>query len=111
MRNRAQIMVEYSVLIGIIVAALIGMQVYLKRGMQGRIRSHTNELSGGFGYSPGAMNSTSVINRTVLESAASMSFRIGDRIKGSDSRTATNVWQDTNRTEEVLSLSAEPERR
>lgn len=108
MRNRAQIMVEYSVLIGIIVAALIGMQVYVKRAAQGRIRSHTDQLSSGRAYSPGAMNSSSVIERTVVESTASVGVRIGDRVKGSATSSATNVQQDTEGFEEILPLSAEP---
>lgn len=110
MRNRAQIMVEYSVLIGIIVAALISMQVYVKRAVQGRIRSHAEQLSGGYAYSPGAMNSASVINRRIQESTTSEGVRIDDGVRGSATSAATNVWQDTNRTEEILPLSAEPQR-
>ncbi len=36
--NRGQIVAEYSILIGIIVAALVAMNIYIKRGMQARFR-------------------------------------------------------------------------
>jgi len=49
--KRAQSILEYSVLIAIIVAALIAMQVYIKRGIQGRLRSATDDI--GEQFSPG----------------------------------------------------------
>lgn len=40
----AQSTVEYAVLIACIVAAVIGMQIYLKRGIQGRLRGAGDEI-------------------------------------------------------------------
>ena len=37
-KNKGQIVAEYSILIGIIVAALIVMNIYIKRGMQARLK-------------------------------------------------------------------------
>lgn len=38
LNKRAQSTAEYAILIAIVVGALIGMQVYVRRGLQGRIR-------------------------------------------------------------------------
>lgn len=49
-RNKAQGILEYAVFIAVIVAALVGMQIYIKRGMQGRLRQAADEM--GQQYSP-----------------------------------------------------------
>src|SRR3989338_7335422 len=67
MSRRAQSTMEYAVLIGVMVAALIAMQVYLKRGMQGRMKGYAEQLSQGAAYSPGATNSNSQITLTQEE--------------------------------------------
>lgn len=43
--NRAQSISEYAVLLAVIAGALLGMQVYLKRGIQGRIRDLADQIS------------------------------------------------------------------
>jgi len=45
MRKKAQSLTEYGILIGIVTAALIAMQVYIKRGIQGRIKDLADQLS------------------------------------------------------------------
>ena len=42
---KAQSVLEYALIISVLVAALIGMQVYLTRSMQGRLKEIANELS------------------------------------------------------------------
>lgn len=37
-KNKAQITSEYAILVSLIIAALVGMQIYLKRGIQARLR-------------------------------------------------------------------------
>jgi Flp pilus assembly pilin Flp len=44
-RKIGQSVVEYAVLLAIVATALIAMQVYLKRGLQGRIRDLANQVS------------------------------------------------------------------
>ena len=43
--KRAQSTLEFSIVIFAIVAALLAMQVYIRRGLQGRMRSSVDELS------------------------------------------------------------------
>jgi len=45
LRNRkAQTTAEYAILIGLVVAALVAMQTYVKRGLQGRMKDATDTL-------------------------------------------------------------------
>lgn len=56
MRKTGQAVMETAILILVIVAALFAMQVYLRRGMQGRLREATSSI--GEQYDPSATNST-----------------------------------------------------
>ncbi|MCX5697929.1 MAG: hypothetical protein NTU54_08210 [Candidatus Omnitrophica bacterium] len=47
---------EYAVLLAVMAAALIAMQVYVKRGLQGRIRNLSDQLSV-YHYEPGRTTS------------------------------------------------------
>jgi Flp pilus assembly pilin Flp len=56
--RRGQSTLEYAVLIVVIIAALVAMQVYLKRGVQGRMRESTDQI--GEQFSPGYTTSNRV---------------------------------------------------
>ena len=43
--KKAQSTLEYAIVIFAIIAALLAMQVYMRRGLQGRMRSSADELS------------------------------------------------------------------
>lgn len=105
MKHKAQSALEYVVFIAILVAALIAMQTYFKRGIQGRLRSQAEELSGGTFYSLGATNANSTVNRTIIENSRSYSENNTDI-----SESNTTVNQTTNKTEELLSFGEEPRR-
>lgn len=46
LKNRkAQTTAEYAILIGLVVAALVAMQTYVKRGLQGRMRDATDTFA------------------------------------------------------------------
>jgi Flp pilus assembly pilin Flp len=62
---RGQSLLEYVILVTIIVAALITMQVYMKRGIQGRWKDSVDQL--GDQYSPGTTNS--VITHRMLSNS------------------------------------------
>ena len=42
--KRAQSTLEYAILIAVVVGALIGMQTYVKRGLQGRLKAATDDV-------------------------------------------------------------------
>ena len=45
-RTKGQSTLEYVILLGFVVAALIAMGVYMKRGIQGRLRQSTDQVGG-----------------------------------------------------------------
>jgi len=50
--ERAELMVEYALLIGIIVTALMSMQTYMKRGVQGVIKTTADNLAAPINTTP-----------------------------------------------------------
>lgn len=128
MSRRAQSTLEYTVLIGVMVAALVAMQAYLKRGMQGRLRGDAEQLTQGAAYSPGATNSTQIITRIVNETSnfatillcrdndgneidcEDTTIPIEKRSKISVSNSNVIIAQTTNQDENILSFADEPKR-
>ena len=53
-KKKAQSTLEYAILIIIVIGALLSIQVYIKRGIQGRLNSATDDI--GEQYSPGNTN-------------------------------------------------------
>lgn len=60
--EKGQSTLEYALLIAVIVAGLIAMQVYMKRGVQGKLRSSTDSI--GEQYSPGYTTSEYTTTQT-----------------------------------------------
>ena len=54
-RIKGQSTLEYAILIIIIIGALLSIQVYIKRGVQGRLKGAADDI--GDQFSPGNMNS------------------------------------------------------
>ena len=52
MRNKGMLSLEYAVLIAILVAALLGMSVYLKRAVCGKLRDSADTFGYGRQYRP-----------------------------------------------------------
>ncbi len=65
MKRNGQNVIEYTVVISCIIAALIATQFYVKRALQGRLRSAADQI--GQQYEPGqtTSNFTTTINRDV----------------------------------------------
>lgn len=57
---RAQSTLEYAVVVACVVAAILAMQIYIKRGTQGRLRQASDEI--GEQYSPTATTSSITTN-------------------------------------------------
>ena len=71
-QKRGQSTLEYAVLIIVICGALLTIQVYIKRGVQGRLRSAADDI--GDQYSDG---NTNEIKRTVRNSSTEETFNAG----------------------------------
>jgi cytoskeletal protein RodZ len=83
---KGQSTLEYAVLIIIVIGALLTIQVYIKRGVQGRLKSATDDI--GDQYSPGNTN----IRKTVsVQSTTSETFNSGVS-------TSTLIGEETTTT-------------
>lgn len=60
--NRAQTTLEYAILIGIVVGGLIAMQIYVKRGLQGKLKENADSM--GAQFSPGYTTSSYTTSNT-----------------------------------------------
>ena len=64
-KRKAQSTIEYVILIIVIIGALLSIQVYIKRGIQGRLKSATDDI--GDQFSPGNTN----VQRTMTVNSVS----------------------------------------
>lgn len=62
----AQSTIEYAVLIACIVVAAIGMQIYLKRGIQGRLRQGGDEIGQQYSATNTGSTITTITNSTSI---------------------------------------------
>ena len=90
-KMRGQSTLEYAVLIIIIIGALLAIQVYVKRGVQGRLRSAADDI--GDQFSPG---NTNVTKSTTVGSSTRDTFISGvtnSTLRG-DEATITTMSQN-----------------
>ena len=71
-RQKGQSTLEYAILIIIIIGALLSIQIYIKRGIQGRLKSATDDI--GTQFSPG---NTNVIKTMTTSSTTRETFITG----------------------------------
>ena len=89
-RKKGQSTLEYAILIIIIIGALLSIQVYIKRGIQGRLKQAADDI--GDQFSVGNTNVVTVTSSTsktieTFESGASTSKLRDDEV----TTTTTNV--------------------
>jgi uncharacterized protein (UPF0333 family) len=99
LNKRGQSTLEYGVLIAIIVGALLVMQVYIKRGVQGKLRQATDDI--GSQFSPGYTTYTST-----TRSGANSTENIAGGFHG-DTTSLTVQNQTRNMVENVANLANE----
>ena len=90
-KTKGQSTLEYVILLGFIVAALIAMGVYMKRGIQGRLRQSTDQV--GEQYS--ARNTTSKYTVTTNTSQTENMESGGKTTTNIDTNTQTRVGNET----------------
>jgi uncharacterized protein (UPF0333 family) len=89
--NKGQSTLEYAILIIIIIGALLTIQAYIKRGLQGRTKSSADDI--GEQYDPGNVNyhkiknSSSSVNQTAILGVARTEL-LADEV--------TNEWVSQN---------------
>jgi len=72
-QKRGQSTLEYAVLIVVIIGALLTIQVYIKRGVQGRLKSAADDI--GDQYSDG---NTNAVKTTIRMSNTEETFSAGN---------------------------------
>jgi hypothetical protein len=77
LRRKAQSILEYAILLAIVIAAIIVMQTFMKRGIQGRLKDSSDRISGGESYSASDTtifeNRAMTTNRTIVEETGTSS--------------------------------------
>jgi uncharacterized protein (UPF0333 family) len=95
LNKRGQSTLEYGIIIAVIVAALITIQVYLKRGIQGKMKSAADDIGEQFS-TVGTVNITTTTNATTYENITG-----GNLTAGKSPKTITDTQQIQNRTSNV----------
>lgn len=93
-KRRAQSALEYVILLVVIIGALIIMQVYIKRSVQGKLKESADEI--GTQFDPGHM---SEYNYTTLGTATTreQTMLTGQTRQATEDRTGTEVPQESIR--------------
>ena len=66
-KARGQSTLEYVILTGFVVAALIAMGIYMKRGFSGRLRESTDQIGGQYSAAHTTSNYTTTTDTTQNE--------------------------------------------
>ena len=93
-KKKGQSTLEYAVLIIIIIGALLTIQVYIKRAIQGRLKSASDDI--GDQFSPGNTNISVV---TISNSKTKETFNAGvtnQQLVGDEITSVTTNWSITN---------------
>ncbi len=94
-RRRGQSTLEYAVLIAVVVGALVAIQVYLKRGVQGKLRESTDQIGEQFDA-----NNTTVTRNTSRTGATVQTVQSGvTTVKTGGTATGGDVTGTETRTE------------
>ena len=90
--KKAQSTLEYAILIAVIIGALIGMQTYVKRGLQGRLKTAADDL--GTQFEPGTTNIESFIV-TAPQTVASVTGAGSVKTERSGGETSRQTTEET----------------
>jgi len=83
-KNKAQTILEYAAVVMCLTAALLAMQVYIKRGMQGRLRQLGDELGPQYAPRNTTGNHTLTYNTTYTTQVRTLSERQLSDVHGYD---------------------------
>ena len=92
--RRGQSLLEYAILMVIIIAALLTLQTYIKRGLQGRLKSSADDIGEKYSMSSGA-NYSKVVT-TTSNTRERVNGGTTESTQRAPSETVTNVSISTN---------------
>ncbi|MFZ5800497.1 MAG: hypothetical protein ACOY3D_03845 [Candidatus Omnitrophota bacterium] len=98
-QRSAQSTLEYAVLIVLVAVAVIATQTYIKRAMQGRLRSSADDV--GEQFSPGASNVlTTITSNSVTQEDSNRTGSMSTIISDNTVRTTNMTVEGFNSTNE-----------
>jgi uncharacterized protein (UPF0333 family) len=104
LNKKGQSTLEYAVVIAIIVAGLIAMQVYIKRGVQGRLRQASDDI--GEQFSPGNTNTDYTTTSNVTSTETIRGGSLANKTMPT-ARTVSNQQQNRTGSETVADSNNE----
>lgn len=103
--KRGQSLLEHVVLLALLVAAILIMQFYVKRGYQGRLKQETDQL--GQQYAPGRTSSISTIHSYSTSDSCTGGNCFGQGIPDGVTVTKGSSWIKSTRKESTSSFKEE----
>ncbi len=104
-RNNAQSIVEYAILLGVVIAALLVMQLFVKRGYQGGLKDASDKIGEQFSASATTMKQTRTMKtgdkQTIKEGTATntkFNTFFGSTSVGSSTALDKNVYSYSERS-------------
>jgi hypothetical protein len=92
-RTQGQSTLEYAVVIAVVVSALLAMQIYMKRGAQGKLRQATDDI--GEQFSPTAYRGKfQMVQKSITEET----LHVANQLKGESKSQTTGTGITSNRT-------------
>ena len=94
MQKKGQSTLEYALMVGVVVAALIYMQTYMKRAVQGRLKSSSDEIGEQFSANESTYKYTTTTKTLSRETSQLASSESG---KNAVTSTISNTTQFVDR--------------
>jgi len=95
-RSKGQSTLEYALIVAVVVGALVAMNVYMKRGLQGRLRESADQIGEQFDANNTTINRTTTRTGTTVQTvnAGTTTTHQGDG-SGGTTETRTESGSDT----------------
>jgi len=90
-RMRGQGTLEYVILTGFVVAALIAMGIYMKRGFQGRLRESTDQIGGQYSAEHTTSNYTTTTNTSQTETVNAGGVAVTNVTENTQAKTGSET--------------------
>jgi len=90
-KNKGQSVQEFAILLAVVTAALLAMQIYIKRGVQGRLKDLAGQISTQH-YDPATTTSNYTVTRS---STQEETFRRGSFTSDINETIIRSGWQRT----------------
>jgi uncharacterized protein (UPF0333 family) len=96
-KKKGQSTLEYVILIGLVIAALIAMGVYMKRGVQGKLRESTDQIGEQYDAGNTTSDYTTVSHMRQSETStagggSTITIATGDNVQTKTGSETVNSW-------------------